>query len=347
MKKFLFALVVLFSTVSFSQNQTLTGIKTFTSPPKFLNLQFSGTNTKYLTLSALNQLQWSTLNPIAPVTPTFAQVLAAGKQSVNNSTAHFSLVGNNISANYFTGYTNIVDTNTGNNSTYGSSGFNNNNNDGRVADLGFAQGLRLRTVAGGGTVTLKSTNVTANIALEWPNNSGTVITDAPSDGTPYVRQDGSWIAPSGGGGSSTLQDVLTAGSHIQSYSEISFGDDIAYNVSLNGTRLNRFGIEKIGGTDVTDLGIVALRSNSSEPYLNYVRISSGTTKNIKIGVENVTNTNVDLQYTGKTGNIPSLNTTAPSSSTDTGFVGEIRVTSTYIYTCIATNTWVRAAMATW
>lgn len=42
-----------------------------------------------------------------------------------------------------------------------------------------------------------------------------------------------------------------------------------------------------------------------------------------------------------------IGTTAPASATATGTVGEIRVTSTFIYTCIATNTWVRAAMTTW
>jgi hypothetical protein len=44
--------------------------------------------------------------------------------------------------------------------------------------------------------------------------------------------------------------------------------------------------------------------------------------------------------------LSSLNT-APSSATDTGTVGEIRVTSTHIFACIATNTWVRAALSTW
>lgn len=38
--------------------------------------------------------------------------------------------------------------------------------------------------------------------------------------------------------------------------------------------------------------------------------------------------------------------TAPSSSTDVGVLGEIRVTSTYIYICTATNTWVRTALST-
>ena len=39
--------------------------------------------------------------------------------------------------------------------------------------------------------------------------------------------------------------------------------------------------------------------------------------------------------------------TVPSSAADTGTLGEIRVTATYIYVCTATNTWVRTALATW
>jgi hypothetical protein len=39
--------------------------------------------------------------------------------------------------------------------------------------------------------------------------------------------------------------------------------------------------------------------------------------------------------------------TAPASATDTGTLGEIRVTAGFIYICTATNTWVRTALATW
>lgn len=39
--------------------------------------------------------------------------------------------------------------------------------------------------------------------------------------------------------------------------------------------------------------------------------------------------------------------TAPASATATGVLGEIRVTSGFIYVCTATNTWVRSALATW
>lgn len=39
--------------------------------------------------------------------------------------------------------------------------------------------------------------------------------------------------------------------------------------------------------------------------------------------------------------------TAPATVTSTGTVGEIRITSGFIYVCIATNTWRRAALASW
>jgi len=39
--------------------------------------------------------------------------------------------------------------------------------------------------------------------------------------------------------------------------------------------------------------------------------------------------------------------TAPASATDTGIAGEVRITPDYIYVCPATDTWVRAALATW
>jgi hypothetical protein len=39
--------------------------------------------------------------------------------------------------------------------------------------------------------------------------------------------------------------------------------------------------------------------------------------------------------------------TAPNSATDTGVLGEIRWAADYVYLCTATDTWVRAALATW
>lgn len=42
-----------------------------------------------------------------------------------------------------------------------------------------------------------------------------------------------------------------------------------------------------------------------------------------------------------------ISTLAPTSSTALGFLGEIRVTPEYTYTCIAANSWVRTLMTSW
>jgi len=42
-----------------------------------------------------------------------------------------------------------------------------------------------------------------------------------------------------------------------------------------------------------------------------------------------------------------LPTQTPSSATDTGIVGQIAWDTSYIYICVATNTWKRTAISTW
>jgi len=37
----------------------------------------------------------------------------------------------------------------------------------------------------------------------------------------------------------------------------------------------------------------------------------------------------------------------PSTSSSSGVAGSIRIDSDYVYICVATNTWKRAAIATW
>jgi hypothetical protein len=39
--------------------------------------------------------------------------------------------------------------------------------------------------------------------------------------------------------------------------------------------------------------------------------------------------------------------TAPTSATDTGTTGEIRIDADHIYVCVATDVWERVAIATW
>lgn len=71
----------------------------------------------------------------------------------------------------------------------------------------------------------------------------------------------------------------------------------------------------------------------------------------KVLVNTETNNNVDiLQLNGSVIStqykLSALNT-APSSASDTGTLGEIRIDANYIYICTATNTWKRVAISTW
>jgi hypothetical protein len=52
------------------------------------------------------------------------------------------------------------------------------------------------------------------------------------------------------------------------------------------------------------------------------------------------------QLTAKCFNVLQLND-IPSSASDTGTIGEIRITAAHIYVCSATDTWVRTELATW
>lgn len=78
---------------------------------------------------------------------------------------------------------------------------------------------------------------------------------------------------------------------------------------------------------------IVLRSN---PSASTVQLEAGAVNDNRVFI-----------FPDATGIGVIVNTTAPSSSSDTGAVGEIRVTTTYIYVCIADNTWVRAPLATW
>ncbi|MEP1490440.1 MAG: hypothetical protein ABJK28_18625 [Algibacter sp.] len=75
----------------------------------------------------------------------------------------------------------------------------------------------------------------------------------------------------------------------------------------------------------------------------------GDFANNRVGIDKIATTHA-LEVNGTTETtqykLSALNT-APASATDTGIIGEIRVTTTHIYVCIAANTWVRSALVTW
>ena len=106
-------------------------------------------------------------------------------------------------------------------------------------------------------------------------------------------------------------------------------------------------------TESTSINKDGLTINS----ISYTGENNVTRTGLMYRVNNSNRLDIDLSttYTGTqvintidaSGKIAIVNNTAPSSSTSTGVIGEIRVTSTFLYVCVATNTWVRSALLTW
>jgi hypothetical protein len=84
---------------------------------------------------------------------------------------------------------------------------------------------------------------------------------------------------------------------------------------------------------------------SNELVIGHFAVGAGN-NSVTLGNNNITKTILKGAVSAKSYKLDALNT-APTSSTDTGNLGEIRVTTDYIYVCTATNTWVRSALTTW
>ena len=114
--------------------------------------------------------------------------------------------------------------------------------------------------------------------------------------------------------------------------------------------------------DQTGTGDLIIRTSSSgdDVFIRAIDDVFIQPKNGEAGVYVYSDGAVELYYDGNkkfettstgtktTGqmDIAALNS-APSSASDTGTVGEIRFTADYIYVCVASNTWKRAALSTW
>ncbi|MBF2024847.1 hypothetical protein [Flavobacterium psychrophilum] len=106
MKRIFLIFALTISLVASSQTQNFTGVKTFISPPKFKNLIQNDLNTKILTLSASDVLQWKDASSLGS-TPNIHSVLTAG--NVTSNEIVFSLRGFNTSI--FPGYISIAEAN--------------------------------------------------------------------------------------------------------------------------------------------------------------------------------------------------------------------------------------------
>ena len=166
-------------------------------------------------------------------------------------------------------------------------------------------------------------------------------------------------------GHSLFEDTLTSTSFMFANGFIVNGGTAKGFLKADGS------VDSSGSISRSDSAISSSISDSAKILTKYLRNDrNDTLKNASFIVNNgafrIYNNSVYSQYGFYTGNdagwieriayngvatmsqykLSSLNT-APASSTATGTLGEIRWCNGYVYLCVATNTWQRAALTAW
>jgi len=140
------------------------------------------------------------------------------------------------------------------------------------------------------------------------------------------------------GGSITVGQVAfgaAAADTIEGSSSLTFdGTDMVMPryIVHDGDANTHFGFNSTDNFQVQTNGNVQIQSNENHVNLNHA------------GNEKIRTKAVGVTVTGQM-DLAALNT-APASATDTGTVGEIRWVVDAVYLCVATDTWVKAELAT-
>ena len=126
-------------------------------------------------------------------------------------------------------------------------------------------------------------------------------------------------------------------------SKARFGTHNDLEIYHNGS--NSF-IDDNGAGSLFIRGDATIEIKSLAQDEHYIKcVENDTVELYHNGSKKFETTSTGTKTTGQI-NLAALNS-APSSASDTGTVGEIRFTSDYIYVCVASNTWKRAALSTW
>lgn len=160
---------------------------------------------------------------------------------------------------------------------------------------------------------------------------------------------------------SAVPNLLTVGTIPKAISNKTIGDGILFD---NGTNIllqtaNTPFFQIFDGTGYLNVGVDTAVGNSAfyntntfhRFFINSVGEVMRINSSGNIGINTLVDNGVDkLQINGSAVTtqykLSALNI-APASATSTGTLGEIRVTSGFIYVCVATDTWVRSALTTW
>ena len=175
----------------------------------------------------------------------------------------------------------------------------------------------------------------------------------------YAHSEGYFTTASGSTAHSEGQSTTASGtnSHAEGYSTTASGTNShaeGYSTTASGTNSHAEGIYTTAsgsGSHAEGFNTVATEHYQHvEGLYNIVDTSGKLIHIIGNGSPGSSSNAFTVDVNGKiacsTLSVFGLNT-APASATDTGTLGEIRITSGYVYVCVGTNTWVRSALTTW
>lgn len=170
MKRILILCMLMLTALLTAQTQTLNGVKTFTSPPKFKNLQNNNANTKVLTVNATDVLQWKDASTLLDNNV----VRLTGNQTVSGIKTFQNIIQLDEPqlqfSNYYSGNYNILQ-------NLDNSWFFGKNDGGQVFSanpIGFST-FKSGTIQGNFT----NLNLTATRNWDLPNASGTIALEKP------------------------------------------------------------------------------------------------------------------------------------------------------------------------
>ena len=147
-----------------------------------------------------------------------------------------------------------------------------------------------------------------------------------------------------GGNSNRTNGVSSAVSGGRSNFAKSFGEWVG---GLNSTDYLAASISIFAPTDrIFNVGNGELPASPSDAF-TILKNGLATLPTATISFIETANNKAIMTKEYTDANFSKINTNAPLSPGDFGIVGEIRVTTDYIYTCVATNTWVRTLVEAW
>ena len=143
---------------------------------------------------------------------------------------------------------------------------------------------------------------------------------------------------------STLSAITPSNSGITQNTGVIFTAETSTIIDGNNVNLSYTGVSfDIKPIIIADLGGGIYSGTSYSELINFY--SAGTLdytgRTIWVDVSGITRTNTLLADNIQ---LTALNS-APTSSGDTGTVGQIKISSGFIYVCVATNTWKRATLS--